>query len=455
VSHSSLGIPRAPVEGERVDAIERDEDRRALDAIAACVARGLVSCMPSRCVAAQLAEIYELRADLASGAALTCCRERLRAAVSYAAGSLSAAAAQSPAGGVAYDYLRDRHEVGERWEERWVASLPTRRPLRGLMTSCGMAAVATVLAHTDAAHGRIVVDAGVYHETRHLMASGPSAGRVVVIANPDWHQVMAVLRPSVVFVDAVTNRPDVRIADLVTLADASHLLDPPPIVVVDATVCSMTDPWIWPACDRMAGPVLVVESLTKHAQLGLDRIPGGVIVTDPATAVAIDSRREHLGTNISDLACRAMPPLLPAVLLRRLHRQTANAALLAQALADEGVQVAHPSQPGHPDHQRWLGDGVDCGIMAIDVPSDFVDRAAALPGVDLGVGFGFDRTRICATTQSVPEASAFVRIAAGTEPVDDARRLAARLVELATRRSGAPPARGRRRPASSTRPPDH
>jgi len=41
-----------------------------------------------------------------------------------------------------------------------------------------------------------------------------------------------------------------------------------------------------------------------------------------------------------------------------------------------------------------------------------------------GVGFGFDTSRIFRTTAQVPEASAFVRVAAGIESLDETTTIA-------------------------------
>ena len=48
--------------------------------------------------------------------------------------------------------------------------------------------------------------------------------------------------------------------------------------------------------------LIVFESLLKYAQLGLDRANAGVIVARGEVAEALSEYREHLGTNVADVA---------------------------------------------------------------------------------------------------------------------------------------------------------
>jgi cystathionine beta-lyase/cystathionine gamma-synthase len=363
-------------------------------------------------------------------------RDRLRRRLVLAAALAMADSVQSPVitGPGTWDYRRDRHRDGAEWEHAWLSEILAGqgRGRRALLTSCGMAAITTVLAfierHTGS--GTIVVDDNVYHETRHLVLTGALRDRVCVVASNELAERAARDDVAVVIVDAVSNTRDVRIADLHALLSRSHAREGP-LVVVDTSVCSMSAPMVRDVWRPGRSRLMLVESLTKHAQLGLDRVTAGVIVADDADATRLDGLREHLGTNIADIACLLLPRPDRAALEHRLRRLDRNAALVATALAAAGHDVCHPSLAAHPDHPRWKRFRPSCGIVTlpVDAPVDgwlAAARAAAV-ALDHGAGFGFDVTRVYRTARTVPEASAFVRVAPGTESLDVIRRVAALL----------------------------
>ena len=411
-------------------------------------------------------------------------RVRLRRLVALAGAVRSGDLAQSPASDPTrpivdadpWDYRRDRHRDGDRWERQWIERIagstslgsnphgstsfglglaqpemaqpdlaprdvaprdpidPCRpAPLRrALLTSCGMAAMTTVLALVERStgDGPIVVDRATYHETRHLLATGALARRVHEVATDDVADAITTLGATAVVVDAVSNSADVRLVDLDRI---SHALDqvtggPAPLLLVDASVCSTAAGPVRRLLTR-SGPThrtVVIESLTKHAQLGLDRVAAGVIVADDGDATLLDGLREHLGTNIADLTCLQLLPPDPTLLDARLRRIDRNAGLVAERLAAVGVPVVHPSRADHPDHTRWLADRPSCGLLTLPLeagPPDLLDRwrERALDQevpLDHGAGFGFDTTRVYRTSATVPQARCFVRIAPGTEPID-------------------------------------
>lgn len=71
------------------------------------------------------------------------------------------------------DYKRDRHLDGKAFEGRWTAAMVDgSADVRALLTTCGMAAVTTVLSFLQMEgklDGPVLVRAGVYHETRLLL----------------------------------------------------------------------------------------------------------------------------------------------------------------------------------------------------------------------------------------------------------------------------------------------
>ena len=172
--------------------------------------------------------------------------------------------------------------------------------------------------------------------------------------------------------------------------------------------------------------VLAIESLTKHAQLGLDRVTAGAIYATNGEAAALDVLREHLGANIADASVHALPTPHRAVLARRLARHARNAGALARRMAraaPPGVVVAHRPPA------TWL----TLRLGTAERATAFVDAALAqarergTPLVE-GASFGLDTTRVYAPSPGEGESCGFVRISAGIEHAEALERLTRVLV---------------------------
>ena len=348
------------------------------------------------------------------------------------------------------DYKRDRHPDGVAWEQTWLEEMvdnPHQLPLRALMTASGMAAFITVLAHVirSASDGPFVVGTSTYHECRQLLHE---SGRSVIEIREDdlvaWREAIA-LSPAAVFVDTLCNAASLAITDVAALTRL--LADSDAFLVVDNTGLSMaTQPWSrYPPPPRLR--MMVFESLTKYAQLGLDRAAGGVIVTRSDEAEHLDELREHLGTNIADVVVHQHPIPKRNLLQRRLSRIGRNAEFIAERLnglntgKGNQVRIGHPGLGSHPGHETLAGFEFHGGCIAVE-PTDrdpiafsqeFIRTAIHLGAarnvaICEGTSFGLDTTRIYLTSSTTTHGTPFLRIAAGTE---DRLRMEAVAVVLA------------------------
>ena len=245
------------------------------------------------------------------------------------------------------DYKRDRHLDGEELERRWVAEMVDGPPgLRALLTTCGMAALTTVLSFLTMEGqlgGPVLVGAGVYHETR-LLLERAMPGRVRIVDERDTQGLLRTieeLNPSAIFLDALSNTKWMPVAELPPLID--HLRHSETHLVIDNTGLSVfSQPF---ALADESVRLIVFESLLKYAQLGLDRANAGVIVARGEVAEALSEYREHLGTNVADVAVHAVPSPDRGVLERRLERLGRNALVLASHLRDRvdgAVEIVYP-----------------------------------------------------------------------------------------------------------------
>ncbi len=338
------------------------------------------------------------------------------------------------------DYKRDRHLEAAAYERAYVDELVDGpADARALLTSCGMAAFTTILALLGAERrldGPIVIGRGLYHESRLLLrrAVGDRICEVDEADTGDLLRTIAEVRPRTIFLDSLCNTTWAQLPDLRALVRfleaRRQALDA--VLVVDNTglgaSCQPLALLGTPPGQRM----IVFESLLKYAQLGLDRANAGVIVARAGDAETLSSYREHLGTNVADVAAACLPPPDRSVLERRLDRLGRNADLLAERLhaaaLDAPVEIAHPSLPTHPAYRRarrlrFRGGCVSIAFEPAAVPRlgprlletailEARRRHVTLVG---GSSFGFDATRIYVTAAPADCGEPFVRIAAGTD----------------------------------------
>jgi cystathionine beta-lyase/cystathionine gamma-synthase len=333
------------------------------------------------------------------------------------------------------DYARDRHPAGRAYARLLAA---TRAPGgAALLTSCGMSAVVVALTRLERAgalrHG-VLLGASTYHETRDLVEhAAPHA--LVHHEHPDGALIAAArrLRPGCVVLDAVATERGVAVPDIACIAETLAAARPGSWLVIDITGAPLAASHLMlPAARAGTLRVLALESLTKHAQLGLDRVTAGAIYADPSEVGALDELREHLGANIADASVHALPTPARTVLARRLARHARNTAVLAHELAaaaPSSVQVAHPALASHPAHARRAATWLTLGFTRPEHARRFIDAAlgdAHERHVALveGASFGLDTTRIYAPSPGRRRNGDFVRISPGIEHAEALPRLA-------------------------------
>ena len=318
---------------------------------------------------------------------------QLRREYALRAALLTADEWQSPAIGAGIrahvdDYKRDRHASASAYERMYVRELVGAPDVRAFSTSCGMAALTTILAFLSA-DGPVLLGRASYHETKDLVL-GRFGDCAIEVDDTDLPDAISALDPAAVFVDSLCNSRGLVVPPLDRILGSARGW-----VVVDNTC-------LGPACrpfDSRAPKLLVWESLLKLAQFGLDRANAGILLARGPEVDELDTLRERLGTNVPDTAIASLPPPERKRLSRRLARLERNAAILAERLGG-----FHP------------GAGP---ILQVDVadPKRWIERALAEArrrGVQVvhGTSFGFDHTRVYVTA---PGPDSFLRIAPGTE----------------------------------------
>jgi cystathionine beta-lyase/cystathionine gamma-synthase len=305
------------------------------------------------------------------------------------------------------DYKRDRHSAAADYERTFVAEMVDGpADARALLTSCGMAAFTTVLGFLllDGVLARgVVAGSALYHETKLLLARATAVDFVDEGDLPALLRAIRERRPGAVFLDSVCNTRFAPRPELEAIVREVRSLEGPTYLVVDNTGLATTCQPLAIAGDDPRVRAIVFESLLKYHQLGLDRANAGVIVARAADAERLDEYREHLGTNVGDVAALSLPPPRRAILERRLCRIFRNASAIAARLGVRHI--------GGGCVSLALGPGEE---QAYEHAAVAVARRRGVPLVG-GSSFGFDVTRVYLTAARAACGEPFVRIAAGTE----------------------------------------
>jgi hypothetical protein len=257
--------------------------------------------------------------------------------------------------------------------------------------------------------------------------------------------VGSAVSPGVLLVDSQSNGSTLAPVDVALLLQAVERAGGPMKVVVDVTLRPIARRALAASWHGAAVELVTVESATKLAQLGLDRVSAGIVVAPRSTADRLDEWREHLGTNLAAAVARQLPRPSRSLAASRWDRHERTAAVLAGHL-DLHLRRRH--------RDRWLrvvfhglgeagsggelgcgpGGGVLVGLLGPSEPAlrAIVGRAislAAAAGIPLteGTSFGLDATRLAVITELGGGGSPvghYLRIAAGAGPPAEAAAVA-------------------------------
>ncbi|QQO34255.1 pyridoxal-phosphate dependent enzyme [Bradyrhizobium diazoefficiens] len=311
-----------------------------------------------------------------------------------------------------------------------------------LATSSGMAAYTLVeaylLRHVLEPGDSVVCQPGLYFETLEQLSSNRAICVEVAKDDAAGSLIDAVRRckARAVFVEPLTNTPDLRVLDLRDLLRRLDTVDDGPLlVVVDGTLLSGAfDPF-----DVAAGlrriEVIYTESGSKYLQAGLDLTTLGLVAARPDRRAVFERLRRNTGTILYDSGAVLTPRLTRAMHLGRMRLMTANAmticGCLEERFGDRRASEISTVFPGKYDHPDWLSgrgyahlggvmtlrfaaDGLNNRWM-LDAAIEHVLAAATDRGVPItkGVSFGFSVPRISAAWSMSERSQPFLRLSVG------------------------------------------
>ncbi len=342
------------------------------------------------------------------------------------------------------DYKRDQHRDASEFEAlflREYIDAPLKGCVRVYATCSGMAAFTTIITYL-ACHrhidGPILLGKSTYFECNKIVQD--TFRDVHVVDESDTKLLLMAIRdiqPRVVFLDTVTNSPQMAIPDTLLVIEALKNLPHETFIVIDNSSAGILfqpfSRWV-PTVGKLS--VLVFESLNKFYQFGLDRATGGIIYAAGKGVDVLFDYREHLGTIIPDASVHMIPPPKKKFLARRMKRIEHNAVQIARDLSEvcnthksKIRSICSPGLKTHPQYYRSKSYGFSGPFLTLDFYPKyqtvswykrFVAKAIALArqrSVRLigGTSFGLTTTRIYLTATRTTMTTPFVRISPGTE----------------------------------------
>jgi cysteine synthase/cystathionine beta-lyase/cystathionine gamma-synthase len=348
------------------------------------------------------------------------------------------------------DYKRDGHLEQAEYEQRFVAEyvshLGNKSAAIAYLTNSGMAAYSTVLhwlAHEQGLGEVALAVEPMYFENIHL--AGGFFPNLVRVHSPSRDNLLDQLRlnnPSVVLVDAVTNCNDVIAQDLPTILEWASKETQQIAIVIDSTcvpTALLPDGFLAQIPDNVL--IVFVESLAKHHQFGMDAVTGGVVVLCASTACHDSFRktRARFGGNITDVSAASLPQPSKAQLTARMVRHSRNVRLLVEEVQERiedhcGVissfsWLSEPAEYAPNFHGSCFTIHLHEQFKSIDKYRQFEEqvldlaRQRNLP-LSLSTSFGFDVSRLYVTAPSTPFEPPFLRVAIGTETVEEIEEFA-------------------------------
>jgi cystathionine beta-lyase/cystathionine gamma-synthase len=305
---------------------------------------------------------------------------------------------------------------------------------RSLMTSSGMAAIATTLVTLLGSGDTLVAARQVYGDTddllgRDLPALGIEVVRVDTFDLPAWRRAIAGHRPAAVYGETLSN-PQLRLLPLPAVAEAAHQVGAR--MVVDNTFAT-------PYCTRplALGADVVVESATKFLAGHSDVVAGAVTSDDVELHEQVQRRVITFGGCLDPHAAFLVWRGLRTFEVR-LARACQTAAAVAAVMATEpGVRhVRYPGRPDHPDagavaeavmpgpRGAMVGlvlEGGDARALAVLRRLEVAVEATSLGGVETLASVPFNSSHFNMTPRQRLEAGippGLLRLSVGLEGTD-------------------------------------
>ncbi len=354
------------------------------------------------------------------------------------------------------DYKRDYHLDGIPYEQKFkkeYIDCPFKFPIHMFLVNSGMAALSTILTflHCEEKLDRpVLVGENTYFQSKELIVKTYDKNAILVREDQTAEICLAIatLKPSVLFLDSLTNTNATLAPNLTTIIDfAIKTVKEDLAIVIDNTCLSLYfQPMRQVFLKAKHVRIIVYESLNKYHEFGTDRVTAGIIWAYGKDTEKLFEYRKNCGTNISDTAVYALPVPSRKLLTSRLARFERNAKFLTDRISqsikvhtlEHKISIQYPGLPTHPSytHMRNLSFHGSFFCIELKNPYDKISifhtllrrvlseaKKINLP-LTAGTSFGFDTTRIYVVASKTHYAKPFIRISVGTEDREEIERIA-------------------------------
>jgi cystathionine beta-lyase/cystathionine gamma-synthase len=344
------------------------------------------------------------------------------------------------------DYKRDQHWDAYGYEQLFLKhniNALIKFPIHAYTTSSGMSALTTILMYLSGEKkltGKILCGASSYFQNRWLLDQSFS-DQLIYINEANTQEIIKAIdthHPSVIFLDSLTNSPDIIVPDIQAIMDHLRAVKNETHLIIDNTGLSVQfQPFSKILGKRTNLKLILFESLNKYHQFGMDRVSGGIIVAYGKGTDKLFDYRVHCGTILSDISAASLPTPNRSLLVKRLHRHKRNALVLTQTL-NTWVRL-HPDSPisgfSYPGIGSYFTIKFKQQYASVGSFKRFVSSCLRIAkrhnvNVTSGTSFGLNTTRVYLTAMRSKPHTPFVRIAVGTESIDHAERLGKVFLEV-------------------------
>uniref|UniRef100_A0A7C4R8F6 PLP-dependent transferase n=1 Tax=candidate division CPR3 bacterium TaxID=2268181 RepID=A0A7C4R8F6_UNCC3 len=346
--------------------------------------------------------------------------------------------------GTINDYKRDGrldNQILEKWYLKQYIDAKFKFNIHVYATNSGMAAFSTILNFLimeKKAENNVLIGKNIYHENKKLITKCFS-DKLFMVNELETDKIIELIKqkkPSLIFFDSLCNTKNIPVPQLSKIIDFLTYRYPHNIyLIIDNTCLSTTfQPFKMVQGKNRKLRLIVFESLIKYLQFGLDRVNAGIITAYGKDTEKIMDYREHLGTNINDIAVYTIPQISRKIYENRLKRLSRNAYLLSSLLqtyiANNKTlirQIIYPMLENHPAYPWAIKMPFGGSFLNLDfqkpnikIYKKFIDltvKKAAKRKVNIsgGTSFGFNSSRIYLTALRIGNTEPFVRISVGTE----------------------------------------
>lgn len=352
------------------------------------------------------------------------------------------------------DYKRDVHLDEKYYEKQFLKEYIDsffKLTTYTYAVNSGMAAFITILTFLiteQKIKGKIVIGKSIYFQNKEIVER--FFPEKIVEVDDDADIIIKTIKqnePSIIILDTICNSSNIAMPNITKVIDflVKNTKNNLYLVLDNTSLPVYFQPLKLIKGKNRHLSLLIIESLNKYHQFGMDRATGGMIIAHGKDTNKLYYSRQNSGTNISDSSIHILPTPNKFYLQRRLLRFERNTNLLARAIQDlinhnprlSIEKVVYPALPNHPASEWNQNIKFHGSYFSLKFKknksnprsySKFIKKIIENAKknkiqISAGTSFGFNYTRIYLTSLRSDYGTPFVRISVGTESIKEMEKI--------------------------------